>query len=61
MAKTVKICLQCKAPEYALWIGKIPCRKEWLPIPVLLPGEFCSQRSLEGYSPWGCKELDTTE
>ena len=19
------------------------------------------QRSLEGYSPWGCKELDTTE
>ena len=27
--------------------------------PVCLPGE--SQWSLEGYSPWGCKELDTTE
>ena len=22
---------------------------------------MATQRSLEGYSPWGCKELDTTE
>ena len=29
--------------------------------PVFLPGEFHGQRSLVGYSPWGCKELDTTE
>ena len=28
--------------------------------PVLL-GEFQGQRSLAGYSPWGCKELDITE
>ena len=28
---------------------------------VLLPGEFHGQRSLVGYSPWGCKELGTTE
>ena len=34
---------------------------EWLPIPVFLPGEFHWQRSLPGYSPWGCKELDVTE
>ena len=61
MAQTVKICLQCKTPEYNLWVEKIPWRKEWLPIAVLLPGEFRGQRSLEGYSPWGCKELDTTE
>ena len=26
-----------------------------------LPGEFHGQRSLVGYSPWGHKELDTTE
>ena len=26
-----------------------------------MPGKFYGQRSLEGYSPWGCKELDTTE
>ena len=25
---------------------------------VFLPGEFHGQRSLAGYSPWGCKESD---
>ena len=25
------------------------------------PGEFPGQRSLEGYSPWGCKELGISE
>ena len=29
--------------------------------PVFFPGEFHVQRSLMGPSPWGCKELDTTE
>ena len=29
--------------------------------PVFLPGEFHGQKSLAGYSPWGCKELDVTE
>ena len=38
-----------------------PWRRKWQPIPVLLPGKFHGQRSLVGYSPWGCKELDTTE
>ena len=27
----------------------------------ILPGEFHGQRSLVGYSPWGCKESDMTE
>ena len=36
-------------------------RRKWQPIPVFLPGESYGQRSLEGYSPWGHKELDTTE
>ena len=27
---------------------------------VFLPGESYGQRSLVGYSPWGCKELDMT-
>ena len=26
----------------------------------VLPGKFHGQRSLVGYSPWGCKELDMT-
>ena len=34
---------------------------EWRPTPVFLLREFHGQRSLLGYSPWGCKELDTTE
>ena len=41
-------------------IGKI-WKREWLPTPVFLPGEFHGQRSLVGYSLWGCKELNTTE
>ena len=28
---------------------------------VFLPEEFFGQRILEGYSPWGRKELDMTE
>jgi len=44
-----------------LSLEKIPWRKEWQPTPVFLPGEFHGQRSLAGYSPWGLKELDTTE
>ena len=41
--------------------GKAPWRREWLLIPEFLPGEVHEQRRLVGYSPWGHKELDTTE
>jgi len=27
-----------------------PLRRPWRPTPVLMPGEFCGQRSLAGYS-----------
>ena len=33
-----------------------PCRREQLPTPVFWPGEFHGL-----YSPWSCKESDTTE
>ena len=36
-----------------------PWRREWLPTPALLPGEFHGQRSLVDYNPWGRKELAT--
>ena len=48
-------------PGFNPWVGKIPWRREQLPTPVCVPGEFHGQRSLVGYSPWSCKELDTTE
>ena len=43
------------------WVGKMPWRRKWQPTPIFLPGEFHGQRSLTGYSPWGCKESDMTE
>ena len=33
----------------------------WQPTPVFLPGESHGRRSLVGCSPWGRKELGTTE
>ena len=33
-------------------------RRAWQPTPVFLPGESHGQRSLVGYSPWGCKDSD---
>ena len=36
-------------------------RRKWQPTPVFLPGESHGQRRLADYSPWGHKELDTTE
>ena len=43
------------------WVGKILWRRKCQPTPVLLPGKSHGWRSVVGYSPWGCKELDTTE
>ena len=42
-------------------LGRFPWRRKWQPTPVFLPGESHGGRSLAGYSPWGCKESDTTE
>ena len=42
-------------------VRMIPWRREWLPTPLFLPGEFHGQRKLAGYSPWDCKQLDTME
>ena len=38
-----------------------PWRRAWQPTPVFLLGEFHRQKSLAGYGPWSCKELDMTE
>jgi len=54
-------CRRHKRHGFDSWVGKIPWRRKWQPTPVFLPGKSDGQRSLMGYSPWGCKELDTTE
>ena len=48
-------------PGFDPWVGKISWRRKWQPTPVFLPGESHGWRSMVGYSPWGRKELDTTE
>ena len=60
VAQWLRTCLLNRC-EFDHWIGKIPWSRKWQPTPVFLPGKFHGQRSLVGYSPWGHKELDTTE
>ena len=44
--------------EVLKWLTLFFCyslfRKQWHPIPVLLPGKSHGRRGLVGYSPWGC-------
>ena len=61
VAQTHCVCPQCGRSGFDPWVGKIPWRRKWQPTPVLLPRKFHGWRSLVGYSPWGRKELDTTE
>ena len=56
IAQLVKNLPAMRGPGFDPWVGKIPWRRERLPTPVFWPGEFH-----ELYSPWGCKESDTTE
>ena len=48
-------------PSFIGYSLRILWRRKRQPTPVFLPGELQGQRSLAGYSPWGCKELDTTD
>ena len=52
---------QCRRHVFNPWVGKIPWKRKWQSTPVSLPGKSHEQRSLVGYSPWGHKELDTTQ
>ena len=40
------VCL--KVAGFDPWVRKIPWRREWLPTPVFLPGEFHGRRRLAG-------------
>ena len=51
---------QCRGHGFDLWVRKSPWRRKWQPAPVFLPRKSHGWRSLVGYSPWGCKESDTT-
>ena len=49
-------CRRLKRCGFDLWVGKIPLRRKWQPT-VLSPGKSHAQRSLVGYSLWGCKRV----
>ena len=53
--------LYIKVPKFNPWVRKTPWRRAWQHTPIFLPGEFHGQRSLEGYSQWGCKESDMSK
>ena len=44
-----------KRCRFNSWVRKIPWRRAQQPTPVFLPGECHGQRSLVGYSLYGCK------
>ena len=52
-----------ETPE--MWVGSLgredPLEEDMATHSIFLPGKFHGQRNLAGYSPWGHKELDTTE
>ena len=56
---------QCRRHErcgFDPWVRKILWRRAWQnPLQYSYLENPHGQRSLEGYSPWGCKESDTTE
>ena len=57
--KKKKICLPMQEMQEMLVrsrVGEIPWRRKWQPTPVFLTGKFHGQKSLMGYSSWGCKE-----
>ena len=54
-------CRRHRRCSFNPWVKKIPWRRKWQLIPVLLPEKSHGQRSLVGYSPKGPKESDVTE
>ena len=52
---------RCRRCGFHPWVKKIPWRRARQPTPLFLPGESHGQRSLDGCSPWGRKESDTTK
>ena len=58
--ESTRKCRRHKRFRFNPWVGKIPWKRKWQHTPVFLAGRPHGQRSLEGYSPWACKESDMT-
>ena len=52
----------CRRCRFDPWVRKIPWRRKWQPLQYFcLENPTDRERSLAGYSPWGCKESEMTE
>ena len=56
-----RVHLHCRRPRFDPWVGKIPWRRKWQRYSSIFAWRICGQRNLVSCSPWGHKELDTTE
>ena len=64
MAQCQRIPLQYRRGKrlgFNPWVGMISWRRTWQPTPAFLPKKSHGHGSLEGYSPGGCEESDTTD
>ena len=48
---------QCRRFRFDPYVRKILWRRKCQPNPLFLHGKSHGQRSLTGYSPWGCKRV----
>ena len=48
-------CRRFRRGRFNPWVKKISWSRKQQPTPVFLPTKFHGQRSLVGYSPWGCR------
>ena len=56
-----RICLQCRRCGFHPLVGKIPWRRAWQPHSSILAWRIPWTEEPVGYSPWCCKESDTTQ
>ena len=49
---------QCRRLKFKPQFREIPWSRKWQPTTVFWPGKAPGQRSLVGYSPWGCKRVE---
>ena len=61
MAQTVKNLPVLQETQVQSLVQEEPLEKGLATHSSILPGEFHGQRSLVGYSQWGCEQSDTTE
>ena len=48
---------QSRGHGFDPWVENTPWGRNWQPTPASMPRKFHGQRSLAGYSPWGCKRV----